>query len=506
MAVNPFDSITQKTRLKARLGHFKRTITRPFRPTKIDLDRSGPHNLLLLGIDTLRADHLGFQGYDAGPTSPNLDRLVKNGTVFSDATAPAPWTLPSFSSALTGVMPGLHGGFLSGDTRNMDQQPPARLDPEVMTLATHLKSQGYRTAAFYSNQFFAFGLAESFDHHEYHNLPARDVAAIAMDWIRQNADRPFFCFVLFNDPHEPTTPDLEDLNQFLGSDEISSRELVDYARWGKQPSGHLGYMGDSQSDLAKAAVRTKLAVYDATIRTVDRVIGQMHEQMKTWSLAEHTLFSVFSDHGEEFLDHVEFARKWNHDPREIRGIGHGHTHFQELLHVPWAAWGAGVPSGIRNRDAVSLCDLAPTLLAWLQLPAMEQAGVMAKFSGGAEELSGLLTGRSVASGSDEGKDRVILAEAIAFGPDLVAIRRGRWKMIARRDGFVMALFDLMSGPDELVDVQGANPDVVGEMLEILGQWRDSGTGAGGAESQGGSNWNEMDDPVRQRLKDLGYSD
>ncbi len=507
MPNSPFHKLTRKSGIQARLLGLRRALARPFRLSHFDPDRSGPANLLLLGIDTLRADHLGFSGYDGGPTSPHLDRLATGGTIFCDVTAPAPWTLPSFSSALTGVMPGLHGGYLSGQVRNMDQQPPGRLNDGVVTLAAHLKRQGYRTAAFYSNQFFAFGLAESFDHHEYFNLPAAELSAIAQDWIRRNADQPFFCFILFNDPHEPTTPDLDDLSHFLPED-FDPAQVETFARWGLEPHQHLGYMEDSDSSTAQTALKIKLGIYDATIRSVDRVIGDFQQQLGKWQLADSTLVSMFADHGEEFLDHVGFARQWDHDPRRVRGIGHGHTQFQELLHVPWVAWGAGVPAGVRRREAVSLCDLAPTLLDWLELPPMEQPALRVRLEALSFELQQQIMGRTLAGSSDlvsEARDRTILAEAIAFGPDLVMVRQGRWKMIAQRDGHVLALFDLMSCPDESTDVQGVNGEVVERLLRILGKWRDSGVGAGedGADEK---QWDDLDDTVRQRLRDLGYSD
>ncbi len=214
MSANPFAHLTAKTRWQSRLSCWRDKVLRPLRPNRIATDRSGPPNLLLVGVDTLRADHLGLSGYDQ-PTSPCLDRLGAGGTTFTDVTAPAPWTLPSFASALTGRLPGLHGGYLAGDVRNMDDQPPGRLHDDMPTLATHLKSLGYKTAAFYSNQFFAFGLAETFDQHVYLNLPAAEVARQAEEWMRRHADGPFFCFVLFNDPHAPTTPDSVDLAPFL---------------------------------------------------------------------------------------------------------------------------------------------------------------------------------------------------------------------------------------------------------------------------------------------------
>jgi choline-sulfatase len=193
----------------------------------------GPAHLLLVGVDTLRADHLGCGGC-ARDTSPRLDALAAGGTQFRDVMAPAPWTLPSFAGALTGLMPGLHGAFLGGGERNMDRQVPQRLRPDVTTLATHLRAQGYRTAAFYSNQFFAFGLAESFGEHTYANLPADDLTQMAGDWLLRHADHPCFCFVLLNDPHEPTTPPWSELAPFLPEPTPADTTLAELARWGGQ--------------------------------------------------------------------------------------------------------------------------------------------------------------------------------------------------------------------------------------------------------------------------------
>ena len=501
---NPFAEFTRKATWKARLGLWRDVLLHPWRPDRIDPDRTGPPNLLLIGIDTLRADHLGLGG---GPvaTSENLDRLSRGGTTFTDVTAAAPWTLPSFSSALCGVMPGLHGAFLAGNIRNMDSQPPQRLNDDAVSLARHLRDQGYRTAAFYSNQFFAFGLAESFDQHSYHNLPAGDLLRLAREWIRRHADRPFFCFVLLNDPHEPTAPPMEDLAPFLpaladAGAPCGYEDLRAFARWGEEPGLHLGRTEGSPEDKVAKARAVKLAIYDATIHYVDRSIGEMDNFLEDCGLKNKTMVSVFSDHGEEFLDHVDFSRQWSHDPRDIHGIGHGHTQFQELLHVPWLSWGPGVPVGMRSREPVSLCDLAPTICDWLGVaplrPAIPEGGFAAN-----------LMGRSQAhgkGGAEPAGDRLILAEAIAFGPDLVALRRGRWKLIAHRDGRVLALFDLMGSPEERQNLAAANPEVVTKLLGDLAEWRESGLGAGG-DGKAGS-WDDMEDTVRQRLKDLGYSD
>ena len=150
-------------------------------------------------------DHTGPGGY-ARPTTPRIDRLAAGGLVCGNVQSPAPWTLPSFASALTGAMPTLHGAGMRGGMRNMAETPPRPLDPAAVPVPRILADHGYRTAAFYSNPFFRFGIAESFREHRYLNIQADDLAFFALDWIRRRGDRPFCCMVLFNDPHEPTVP------------------------------------------------------------------------------------------------------------------------------------------------------------------------------------------------------------------------------------------------------------------------------------------------------------
>ncbi|MCP4572973.1 MAG: sulfatase-like hydrolase/transferase [bacterium] len=508
MAGDPFAPLTRTARWRARRGHWRRLLLRPFRPRRIRPDRHGPPDLLLMGVDTLRADHVGCLGCPS-PTTPRLDALADGGTVFTDVTAPAPWTLPSFAGALTGLMPGLHDAYLSGRVRNMDDQPPRRLAADAPTLAAHLRERGYRTAAFYSNQFFAFGLAESFDHHAYHNVAAEDLAAIALDWIGRHADRPYFCFVLFNDPHEPTTPPPGDLEPFLagartrGADDPES-VLPHLARWGDPPLPHLGRVPVEGGPDLEAHLAVKLAVYAATVRQVDRSIGALQDRLQRWDLASRTVISVFADHGEEFRDHAAESAAWNHDPRGLVGVGHGHTQFQELLHVPWLAWGPGVPAGKRVEAPVSLCDLAPTLAGWLGAGEFAPTDSAAGRRAGA--MKDALTGRSLAGGADQDSEqRLLLAEALAYGPDVVALRRGAAKLIAHRDGRPLALYDLVVDPEEKNDLLPEKPAVLDELLADLAAWRESGCGAVGDDG-GGPGWEDLDDTVRQRLKDLGYAE
>ncbi len=504
---DPFAPLVRKKRLAAALAGLGRRVQRPWRPSRIAPGRAGPPNLLIIGVDTLRWDHLSLAGYPR-PTSPRLDTLARGGCVFTDVMAAAPWTLPSFASALTGLMPGLHGGRLVGALRNMDEQPPQRLDDRVVSLAGHLRRHGYRTAAFYANAYFTFGLAESFDDHTYVNLPAAEVCARAADWMRRHGDRPFVCFLLLNDPHEPTTPPPADLHAMLttladAEPQPSPERLRGLATWGSpgSPDSHLGLSPWPLPESIRHLQRLKVAIYDATIRAVDRAIGDLADQLARWHLDTCTITTVFSDHGEEFLDHAAEAHAWGHDPRRIRGIGHGHTQFQELLHVPWLSWGPGVPVGTVWERPVSLCDLAPTLLDWsgnppLPLPAPACTGLVGQ---SLAPLVGAPDDVTIAG-------RWLLAEALAFGPDLVAVRRGRWKLIAHRDGRPLGLYDLADDPTERDDRQHLHADILRDMQGHLSRWRQATGKADPAPPGKSAAWSDFDDEVRKRLRDLGYGE
>jgi len=500
---DPFPTVGRRKKLAYQIQKWRSICLRPVRPTRIRPGRPGPPNLVVLAVDTLRYDHLGLAGYPR-PVSPFIDRLADDGVCFDDVFAPAPWTLPSFGSSLTGVMPTFHGARLTGPVRNMDTQAPATLASGFPTLAEHLRHHGYRTAAFYSNPFFAFGLAETFGRHVYRNLPASDLTWLALEWIRRHGDQPFFCFVLLNDPHEPTTPPGRFLRPLLA--ELARRglnpepdKLHALTRWGQDadPASDLGRATLPLNRVTAEALALKIALYDAAIAYVDQVVAEVVGKLQAWGLAERTLMTLYSDHGEEFLDHADAAHRWNHDPREIRAIGHGHTQFQELLHVPWLAWGPGLPAGRRVSEPVSLCDVAPTLAAWLGLPPLPLPPA---------PLAGL-TGRVLPTDPDPGDDprpRLLLAEEMAYGPDLGALRQGEWKLIATRAGEVLGLFDLARDPEEREELAPTRPELVVTLQEALASWR-TGGGDPGDPSRSGD-WQEVSDTVRRRLRELGYSD
>ena len=495
---DPFTPLTRHRRLGALRDSIARNLLRPFRATRVVRRSEGPPSLLIMAVDTLRADHVG-RNAPGGSLTPALDRLRAEGTSFANVSSPAPWTLPAFTSALTGVMPGVHGAGMTGTTRNMAFEVPRALPADTVTLARHLGAQGYRTAAFHSNPFVTFGLAESFQEHHYRNHASADVAAGALDWIRRHGDRPFFCFVLFNDPHEPTLPRPHHfcpLMSAAGHDPAAwaDNDLRSLARWGgTERAPHLGRVAVPLDAAARAALDVKLALYAGAIASVDTTIDAVLRQLEAWNLDSTTLVSVISDHGEEFLEHAAAADLWNHDPRDLRAIGHGHSLFQELLQVPWIVRGAGIPSGDVRRNHVSLCDVGPTLSDWLGTPALPLPDV------GMQELKGIVQSRD---GGSAPESRTLLAEDIAYGPDLVAVRKGQWKLIAHRDGRPLSLFDLDADPLEMIDVQEANPGPLKELGDVLTRWRAATTRNDGD----GGGWETTDEKILRQLRELGYAE
>ncbi|MDO9693993.1 MAG: sulfatase [Candidatus Latescibacteria bacterium] len=501
---DPFLPMTLKRRLATRRDRLVTVLRRTISPPTAAPRREGPPNLLLLAVDTLRADHMGA-ACAAGPLTPAMDAVARDGLRFADANAPAPWTLPSFASAFTGLMPCLHGAGMRGGPRNMAQQAPARLRDGATTLAGHLAGRGYRTGAIYSNPFVGFGLAESFQDRVYRNHAAPDVAALALDWIRRRADRPFCAFVLFNDAHEPTMPPRRlytPLLEAAGAGGYRDAQLRALARWGDESVGvpHLGRAALPLDGPAALALAAKKALYAASVRHVDESLGTILDRLEDWGLATNTLVMIWSDHGEEFLEHAAAARLWDHDPRDLRAIGHGHTQFQELLHVPWLVRGPGVPAGAVRDRPVSLCDLAPTAATWLDQPPLPlPASAPASLLGRAQPRDG--AGNSSA-------ERILLSEDIAYGPDLVGVRAGPWKLIARRRPLApLALFHLIDDPRELRDLSAEQPQRLQELLDAAAVWNRAGgpddDDRGEPEAAGG--WEDLDDRVRRQLTELGYA-
>ena len=264
--------------------------------------------VILISVDTLRADHLGRN-------TPHIDALAKNGTVFSQAATPYPLTLPAHTALLTSTYPFANGVLDNG----------IPLNSSAITLATVFKKAGYRTSAFVGSFVLdrRFGLSRDFDVYDnpldvHNNLsagqterkrPGEQVAEAAKHWLETNANAPFFLFLHLYDLHAP----------------------YNLPRDASQRHGETGY----QAELAY----------------VDQVLGDFFTFLQRRGLQQKALIVFTSDHGEGLGDHGESS--------------HGYFIYQSTLHVPliiqWAAGAKRIPKD-RVDEPVNLIDVAPTIL------------------------------------------------------------------------------------------------------------------------------------------------
>src|SRR5712692_6705866 len=259
-------------------------------------DPSRP-DILLVVIDTLRADHLGSYGYPR-PTSPTVDRLAGRSTVFESAWAAAPWTLPSVMSIQTGRYPSSHRVENDG----------LRLAPQIPTLAEVLKGAGYVTGAFVSHIYVdrPFGFERGFGTFEDFGLsrpgyrleaglePTADrVTDAALGWLRRQGSKPLFLFVHYFDPHWPYDPP------------ASYRSIFPDAYAGPWDATYdsISKFQEPERPLPDDYRRFLIDRYDGEIRFVDDQIGRLLEGFAGAGRAGRTWVVLTGDHGEEFKEH-----------------------------------------------------------------------------------------------------------------------------------------------------------------------------------------------------------
>jgi arylsulfatase A-like enzyme len=428
-------------------------------------------NVVLISIDSLRADHLGCYGYERD-TSPAIDELASSGIVFESAISQAPWTLPSHASMFTSRYTKSH--LLINVKR--------KLPPELPTIAKALKGLGYRTAAVVSGPYMRriLGLNAGFDRYddslaqagrlESHQMvtsPAIHDKAVAL--LEDLADHePFFLFLHYWDAHydyipPPPFDSLFDPD-YEGSIDASNYELGDEVHAGMAPR-----------DLQHI-----VALYDGEIRYVDLHIGLLLEELRHRRLDANTIVILTADHGDEFYEHGE--------------KGHSHSVYNELMHVPLIIHTPDLAGGQRVPTWVQSVDLFPTI--------MELVG------GDAEGLG--LQGRSLLPLclGNEWEERPVFADTTRFRRVKKAdaekayaqcVLFGRYKLIHHR------MTDL---PDELYDLQVdpgeqhplADASTQADLQARLAEWESALPRARTVLNEG------VDADTMQWLKSLGYVD
>jgi tetratricopeptide (TPR) repeat protein len=365
-------------------------------------------NVLVVTLDTTRADRIGAFGGRAVPT-PNLDRAAAEGTRFLEAISPVPLTLPAHASIFTGLYPARHGVHHNGTFH---------LPPGAVTLAERLEEAGFRTGAFVGSFVLdaSFGLDQGFE--TYSGVSAggpsvdflrpseieRNGAAVnraALQWIDESKGRRFFGWIHYYDPHHPYEAPAD-------------------------PS--LGLAGSG---------------YDREISFVDRCFGEIVAHLEAAGLLDRTVIVVAGDHGESLGAHGERT--------------HGVFLYDPALHVPLFIRAPGlVPEGKSYGSPVSLIDVSPTLLALLDLPPMEKPDGTRLFDSSKRLVP-------------EQEHRLVFAETwmprIELGwSELLMARDGRRKFVrAPRP----ELYDLEADPAESANLFEREPEIGGEMAAAL---------------------------------------
>ena len=426
---------------------------------------SGGHRVprvILIVVDTLRADALSCYG-SAIPT-PRIDALASDSVVFDQARAPAPWTLPSMASLMTGATPRVH---------RVDAADSA-LPADWSTLAEQLRGAGYRTGAIGHNRLLVDrGFHQGFQDYDlfprarvelplaralpFANRPAwarhastEQLVDRACDWISAEGEQEFFLWLHLLDPHQPYTPPPEPLSDWRDAGRIG---LV-FDRLDEVRDGSFVPTGEE--------IERIRALYLEEVRYVDAQVGRLVNHLRDLGLYEDTLIVLTSDHGEEL---------WEHG-----GYEHGHTLYEELLRVPLLVKHAGAARTRHDGMMVSLEDVAPIILG--------------------------LCGLSTPGGAGREKH---FASANLYGPPLHSVHHDGLKLILDTDNGVHELYELQTDPGETHDLSEERPEDVFHGRGVLAEHE--ARAAEAIEQLGRPAPRvELDPWTQQQLRELGYMD
>jgi choline-sulfatase len=434
-------------------------------------------NVVLITIDTLRADHCSCYGYRRA-TTPEIDKLAGEGYLVERAYTPMPTTGPAHAALFTSQYPRTHGVVKNGQILRDDR----------VSLAEILRGHGYRTAAFVSSFVLnhQFGYAQGFTTYD-DDFSGADSSLAAMkmweghpirngfdrranettdkviDWLRQNGrQRPFFLWVHYFDPHYPYAPP-----------ESARRS------WGIAEDG--------------SPLRRALAAYDAEIAFTDREVGRLVQHLDDEVPPESTLLVITADHGEGFLHGY---------------AGHGAILYEETVHIPLLfCWRGRIPPGQMHEGFMSLIDIAPTVLGLLKVEhervAMQGRDFSCIFRATADSRIRnqiFLQRRHYKHGQAPTYDidGIPLGKPRPVNGPMFGIRSGRWKYIeAQREG-LSELFDVEADTLETRNLADEHPETARKLHGLIAEWRERQPGATQPPSL------SLSKDARQRLESLGY--
>jgi len=443
------------------------------------LEPGEKRHIVLVSIDTLRADYLACYGHPYVDT-PNIDALAEGGFLFERHITAAPTTLASHTSLMTGTWPHTHGtprnGFVVSPDNNM--------------LAEVLQAHGFVTAGFIGafplSQRFAFN--QGFDHWderlsrakqagllEQSERPANEVTDAALAWAKTHADEQnVFLFVHYFDVHAPYTPPGKYARLYREDDSAVTGSLSDMHQAREElTAGHRSEL----NELLKQQ-------YAAGVSWVDSELGRLMEGLEDAGILDDAVVVLTSDHGEAMDRHSEY---WNH----------GYTTYHESTRVPLIIrLPVGHPGGRRIDALVSNIDVMPTLLELFSVT--QPMGVEGISFAGALSEGEFTPIRDVAY-SEATKPFGERHEGDPVWKNarkMRSIETKRWKLVQQPLTFTSEFFDLMADPDEEKDLYTRERDLAMPMQKQLSRWT--------ASARPKQSVPDLDEDTRQRLEALGY--
>jgi len=456
-------------------------------------------NILLIVVDTLRADRLGSYGNGRGLT-PFLDRLAAGAAVFRNTYAASSWTRPSVASLLTSRYPSQHGVV------NMT----AKLGEQELTIAEVLAQVGYRTGAFVTNVVLApqGGYSQGFqsffdltDPKPPYKARATSVRVQSLAWLdtvrEENPTTPIFLYLHFMEPHWPYRPEQPYLDRFYKGDRDGSKPDVDVGELTVSkkldkaftqflvgnPEGFRGFNSEEVAVLE--------SLYDAEVASLDHELELLFDELERRDFLRDTIVVFTADHGEEFLDHGS--------------VWHGYTLYEESIRVPLIVRLAGQRDGLMVDQAVSLLDVAPSLieLAGVPVPSVFEGRSFARLLTRPTWLPAPID--AFLRSEHAGQEQIVaeLEPRADWMPNARvhadAIIRQSMKLLTRPEGG-LELYDLETDPHELNKESEAEPDVGLQLLEALQNTKS----ALATRADAAAETFKLDEATRERLKALGY--
>lgn len=458
-------------------------------------------NVLVLTIDSLRADHLGCYGYER-PTSPHLDALAAEGVLFEKAYTHAPFTAPSHASLLTGLNIKSHGVHawaeaLAGGAHN---------------LAERLEPAGYRTGAFYNHPgLVTSNITRSFDkvsERTFEEAPL--TVADFLAWVDANPDEPFGAWMHFWDVHRPYgyrdwTPDFyaerverDDLT--LAYEETRFGEpapptTVEFGRteayYNLNAERRAAIRGDRDDARFRDDLEYIVDRYDGGVLAADAGLGLLVEGLRTRGLLDDTLLVVTSDHGEALLERHECL--FTHDP----------FLFEDTLHVPLIVRFPGAAHAGQRIGAVARhIDVVPTMHEVIDLAPLgdEQGRSLVPVIEGTDTRSALLLAETKTRSAKETSAKLKKGE-LGWLEHRIAVTDGEWKLIRDESADTWQLYHLGSDPGETTNVAD-NPMTAA----VLAEWKERMQRNRDAWPEAGDTAAEMGADTESLLSKIGYLD